>query len=384
MWFYTHRAFGRHRDHRGFDWIALARGAGRTGGGARAQCTNNLKQLGLALANYESANNCLPIGMVYAVNGVSGMPGAICTSPGGDNCQNTPWFVLMLPYIEQAPLYNAFNASIGIEGPALLGYVINSTVMTSKIASFQCPSDNIQIFSLAACEQGHRRVRPRLSLDADEGELRRQLGKPGLWPGRSQSCLDPQPVSSVAVWHRHHRPGPHHDPIASFTDGTSNTHVVAELLQGAPDDLRGTIWDSHAGGGSYMTRFAPNGYQDLLPIWLSLSNPGALAGISGALALDNYDNIGSFGPPRPGSSPPNPGSFCDSQPAQMLGCNDQIIRARTRQRGPATPVGSTASSATAPSTSSRTRSTGRPGSSSARSTAARSSAPISIEVDVQL
>ena len=124
---------------------------------------------------------------------------------------------------------------------------------------------------------------------------------------------------------------------ASFTDGTSNTHVVAELLQGAPDDFRGTIWDSHAGGGSYMTRFAPNGYQDLLPIWLSLSNPGALAGISGALALDNYDNIGSFGPPGPGSSPPNPGSFCDSQPAQMLGCNDQIISgayAATRSRHP--------------------------------------------------
>ena len=88
--------------------------------------------------------------MVYAVNGVSGMPGAICQSPGGANCQNTPWFVLMLPYIEQAPLYNAFNASIGIEGPALLGYVINSTVMTSRIASFQCPSDNIQTFSMAA------------------------------------------------------------------------------------------------------------------------------------------------------------------------------------------------------------------------------------------
>jgi prepilin-type N-terminal cleavage/methylation domain-containing protein len=41
----------------------------------RLQCANNLKQLGLALANYESANNCLPIGVVYAVNGASGMPG---------------------------------------------------------------------------------------------------------------------------------------------------------------------------------------------------------------------------------------------------------------------------------------------------------------------
>ena len=77
----------------------------------RAQCTNNLKQFGLALANYESANNCLPIADVFGKNG-------FCSGFGfGNGCQNTPWFVLMLPYIEHGPLYNAFNASIGIEGP---------------------------------------------------------------------------------------------------------------------------------------------------------------------------------------------------------------------------------------------------------------------------
>jgi prepilin-type N-terminal cleavage/methylation domain-containing protein len=98
----------------------------------RIQCTNNLKQLGLALANYESANGCYPIALVYGV-GVGP-----CKSPGfGQGCQNTPWFLLMLPFIEQAPLYNSFNASIGMEGPPvgsapLGGFVINSTVITTN------------------------------------------------------------------------------------------------------------------------------------------------------------------------------------------------------------------------------------------------------------
>jgi prepilin-type N-terminal cleavage/methylation domain-containing protein len=248
----------------------------------RAQCANNLKQLGLALANYESANNCLPIGMVYAVNGFSGFPGAICQSPAGANCQNTPWFVLMLPFIEQAPLYNAFNASIGIEGPAILGFVVNSTVMTSKIASFQCPSDNVQTFSMAALSNATGGLVPAYPWSFSKGNYGVNWGNLDFCQGvlspiltRNLFVQSPFGIATTGL-------GPITIRYASFTDGTSNTHVAAELLQGAPDDLRGTIWDCHAGAGSYMTRFAPNGYQDLLPIWLSLSNPGALAGISGA------------------------------------------------------------------------------------------------------
>src|SRR3954467_553528 len=72
----------------------------------RVQCTNNLKQFGLAIANYESANGCLPSALIFRV----GVPP--CNAPGGGSgCQNTPWFVLMLPYIEQAPLYASFNSS---------------------------------------------------------------------------------------------------------------------------------------------------------------------------------------------------------------------------------------------------------------------------------
>ena len=56
---------------------------------------NNLKQLGLALHNYESANNVFPSAAIY---GIGRWQPVHCSSPGfGNNCQNTPWFVLMLP-----------------------------------------------------------------------------------------------------------------------------------------------------------------------------------------------------------------------------------------------------------------------------------------------
>ncbi len=117
----------------------------------RVQCTNNLERLGLAIANYESAHHCLPIGDVFEVMGIPNL----CSSLGFDNgCQDPPWFILMLPHIEQGPLYNSFNASIGTEGTwtaaGLLGFVVNSTVYTTKIPSFQCPSDNTRVFRFTA------------------------------------------------------------------------------------------------------------------------------------------------------------------------------------------------------------------------------------------
>ena len=85
----------------------------------RAQCVNNLKQFGLAMHNYHESNNCFPSGDIRNV-GFPMMPGVI--NCGSDyilksNCQNTPWFCLMLPYIEQGNLANSFNYQLGAEGP---------------------------------------------------------------------------------------------------------------------------------------------------------------------------------------------------------------------------------------------------------------------------
>src|SRR5271157_6422755 len=63
----------------------------------RVQCTNNLKQLALALNNYENANGCYPM--------------AIRIVPIGTYSSNS-YLVTLLPQIEQQPLYNSFSFEI--------------------------------------------------------------------------------------------------------------------------------------------------------------------------------------------------------------------------------------------------------------------------------
>jgi prepilin-type N-terminal cleavage/methylation domain-containing protein/prepilin-type processing-associated H-X9-DG protein len=280
----------------------------------RAQCMNNLKQLGLAIANYESAANIYPSAAIYGFNG--GMPGAICSSPGfGNNCQNTPWFVLMLPYIEQTTLYNSFNASIGMEGPQVgglpAGFTINSTVFTTKIASFQCPSDNQSTYTLSTLFG--------LPWQATKGNYGCNWGN--LDDG--QAILGGKFVAFPQLWLQspfgfsRAGTGPYNCRVASVTDGTSNTQFVSELLQGAQDDIRGTIWVLNAGAGAYMTRFTPNGYTD----YVGLIQPWST--VAGVQPMNNFDNIASFGGSGLGSSPASAGSLCDNQPGQQLGCYNQ-------------------------------------------------------------
>ena len=75
---------------------------GRTKQPGRAQCTNNLKQLGLALHNYHDVNGTLPMDRYNgSFNGVYAY---------GLDCYSV--HVRMLPYMEQTPLFNTFNFGI--------------------------------------------------------------------------------------------------------------------------------------------------------------------------------------------------------------------------------------------------------------------------------
>jgi prepilin-type N-terminal cleavage/methylation domain-containing protein/prepilin-type processing-associated H-X9-DG protein len=104
----------------------------------RAQCTNNLKQIGLAIANYETSHGCLVSGYI-SVSGPlarNGVPGYNPDPATGDNGPGWGWLALLLPYVEQGPLSNAINVNL----PTWV--VENGTVVTVQINSYLCPSAN--------------------------------------------------------------------------------------------------------------------------------------------------------------------------------------------------------------------------------------------------
>ncbi|GIW85892.1 MAG: prepilin-type N-terminal cleavage/methylation domain-containing protein [Isosphaeraceae bacterium] len=81
----------------------------------RAQCTNNLKQIALAMHNYLESRGALPAGQ-YLSTGFSAL-------------------AMALPQLEQQPLFNAMNASFSTDAPE------NRTVCVTVVSSFLCPSD---------------------------------------------------------------------------------------------------------------------------------------------------------------------------------------------------------------------------------------------------
>ena len=98
----------------------------------RAQCTNNLKQIGLGLHNYQSTHNTFPMGSSRA--------------PVASNPAENAWWgdwsahAMLMPYLEQQPLFSAANFNVTAMGhtPADL---MNSTVVNTRLAGFLCPSD---------------------------------------------------------------------------------------------------------------------------------------------------------------------------------------------------------------------------------------------------
>jgi prepilin-type N-terminal cleavage/methylation domain-containing protein/prepilin-type processing-associated H-X9-DG protein len=102
----------------------------------RAQCTNNLKQIGLAIANYESSLGCLVSGYISMNAPISlfAVPGYNPDPHSNDNGPGWGWLALLLSNLEQGPLANATNFNL----PTWVSD--NGTVVLTLVNVYLCPS----------------------------------------------------------------------------------------------------------------------------------------------------------------------------------------------------------------------------------------------------
>jgi prepilin-type N-terminal cleavage/methylation domain-containing protein/prepilin-type processing-associated H-X9-DG protein len=145
----------------------------------RAQCVNNLLQLGLAMGNYASTHAVLPPGVVNDTGPILNLP----------NGYHHGWSVQILPFIGQNNIYNKFNMQESVYAAS------NMTARDVHIATFLCPSDGRSgLTSYAGC---HHDVEAPIALDNH----------------------------GVLFLNSHVR-------FDDITDGTGQTILLGELLQG--------------------------------------------------------------------------------------------------------------------------------------------------------
>ncbi len=206
--------------------VQSARAAAR-----RMQCTNNLKQIGLGLHMHHDTFNTFPAGGV--TNGVC------CATQSG-----ITWTISILPYVEQANLYNLYDQTKTNEN------VANSPVVQKSLAVYSCPDDpHVQKMLIPASGPGNT-----LRLNYATGSYRAMAGVTNGLSWFDAECGRNQPLSQRGVLHSTADPkqptpfargftAPPYgkEKISSVTDGTSNTIAVGEYYTNTTPS-RTTFW----------------------------------------------------------------------------------------------------------------------------------------------
>jgi prepilin-type N-terminal cleavage/methylation domain-containing protein/prepilin-type processing-associated H-X9-DG protein len=241
----------------------------------RAQCVNNVKQILLGLHNFESANGTLPKGINlpytngYTYSQVSDSLVADHTEPFGPN-----WAVMILPYLDQQPLYNASNV-IGYPGwngpyntnppaqnaPNAKSYNMdwaNTTLHSTWLNVFLCPTDPNSNTGNPFFTANDLATWPGLAPNAEAGFplLNWARGNYGANYGATDmdNTVNGNGGQSHAPFSGATKKGVmganYGVKLAEVTDGLSNTMFVAEMRAGlATSDGRG-VWAMGFGGSS--------------------------------------------------------------------------------------------------------------------------------------
>jgi prepilin-type N-terminal cleavage/methylation domain-containing protein len=202
----------------------------------RAQCSNNLRQLGLAVHNYaDNYGGPLPVGEYSWGWGT--------------------WLVGLLPYVEQKNLYDQYqgfgglNAGGGIDQNLVYSATVNVPVTRTTLKVYTCPTDNKVaprgqiVFHNYLANHGNTTYQRQATFGTmSNGQPNRFGGAPFIYVGNSNSM--PQMVR-----------------MAEIVDGLSNTLAFSETIKGQPNgqDLRGFAWWSS--GAHFETNLTPNSNQ---------------------------------------------------------------------------------------------------------------------------
>ncbi len=183
----------------------------------RTQCANNMRQVGLAVHNYESAHMRFPVNQVG--------PGA-SDGMGGFGSGYYSWLVPLLPHVEQNNVYRMFNLRINNgngDGFRMDDTHPNAAAVATRIAVFLCPSDNPNsdntLFGSANPAPSNYVGNGGWPSYATGYEDERAT------PGNFNGCIPMENPSSEVAWH-----GDSESGFAQLTDGTSNTAMISERL----------------------------------------------------------------------------------------------------------------------------------------------------------
>jgi prepilin-type N-terminal cleavage/methylation domain-containing protein/prepilin-type processing-associated H-X9-DG protein len=236
----------------------------------RAQCTNNLKQIGLAWHNYMSSSGGMtPMLFVdnYDSNPNVGSGNGPLVANG--DAQNWSQHARIMPYMEQQPVYNAMNFAFGARwGNSALGSVsndpaaggiysvINGTAIVIQVSSFLCPSDgnpgrasNSQII----IGQSSAPYTSTCNYPSNLGLHRGFNGWRPNGPTYMASSWDGAMKGTIA--------------IDDFDDGTSNTVIFSEWIKGEGVDPAGAkdglavVYTKPSSSPDWVDAPYPPGYQ---------------------------------------------------------------------------------------------------------------------------
>ncbi len=182
----------------------------------RAQCTNNLKQIGIALNTYHESYNTFPPGYssYYRLDGQDAGTAEDDIGPGW------AWGSMILPQMEQPSLYNAINFQL------TMTYRANDTAQLLRVSSYICPSDVAKDTVPVRDETNSTTV---YTVGTSNYVGMYGLGEIGEAPGRGSG-----------IFFRNSRIG-----FSQITDGSSQTLAVGERSH----NLSYATWTGRAVGG---------------------------------------------------------------------------------------------------------------------------------------